>query len=148
MPKITVPSKDDVTKKWLEEAPKRSAYYEAEAPKAAEKWFSETIAAATIFKAAIQAANIEKMYAGGVKRVGAEKFKRKVTDVGVTRFGPGITAAEDDFDKGIEPFLAILAATTIKERGPRGDPGNYDIVKQVGDPLHKKRLAIRAAIGS
>lgn len=148
MPKITVPTKDKIVDKWTEETPKRSAYYEAEAPASADLWFSEAVAAASIFKAAITVANIEKMFAGGIKRVGAEKFKRKVTDVGVSRFGPGVTAAKDDFDKGLDPFLAVLAATTIKERGPRGDPGNYDIVKQVGDPLHKKRLAIRAAVGT
>jgi len=148
MPKITVPSKDKITTKWGEETPKRAAYYESEAPAAADLWFSETQAAGGVYKAAIGAPTLEKMSTGGVKRVGAEKFKRKVTDVGAARFGPGVTAAIPDFDKGIDPFLAVLAATTIKERGPRGDPSNYDLVKQVGDPLHKKRLAIRAAIGT
>jgi len=148
MPKLTVPPLDKVTAKWVEEAPKRAGYYEAEAPAAADIWYSEAIAAAGVYKSAVTAPNIDKLYSGGIKRVGAAKFRRKVLDVGVTRYGPGITAAKDDFSTGIEPFLAVLATITIKERGPRGDPGNYDIVKQVGDPLHKKRLAIRAAMGT
>jgi len=148
MPKLIVPPLDKVVTKWVEEAPKRSGYYEAEAPAAADTWYSEAIAAAGVYKSAVTAPNIEKLYSGGIKRVGAAKFRRKVVDVGVDRYGPGITAAKDDYSTGVEPFLALLATITIKERGPRGSAGNYEIVKQVGDPLHKKRLAIRAAMGT
>jgi len=145
MPKPQVPTAEEVATKWKEETPRRSTYYEKETPLAAELWEAETIAAAANFKAAVQAADIGKRFKGGVKRVGAAKFKRKVMAVGVSRFGPGVEAAEEDMKAGVDPYLAVIAATEIGARKPRGDPSNYDRVKKIGDALHAKRLAILAA---
>lgn len=145
MPKPVVPTAEEVATKWKEETPRRSTYYEKETPLAADRWEAETIAAAGNFKAAVQAADIGKRFSGGVKRVGASKFKRKVVDVGVSRFGPGVEAAEEDMKTGVDPYLAVIAATEIGARKPRGDPANYDRVKKIGDALHAKRLAVLAA---
>jgi len=142
---MKVPGGAETAKKWADQTPARAAYYEANTVGSGSHWEAETAAAAATFKQAIQAADIDKRFKGGVKRAGGAKFDRKVREVGVGRFGPGVAAAESDMASGIEPFLAVLSATEIKARGPRGDPGNYDIVKQVGDPLHKKRLALLAA---
>ena len=141
MPKPTVKSKEKTVKKWLEETPRRSTYYEEETPLAAEKWQSETVAAAGTFKSAVQAANIDKRVSGGVKRVGAAKFARKVKDVGVARYGPGVTAAEEDYAAGVDWVLAKIAAVEIPSRKPRGDPGNWARAEKIGSELHKERLA-------
>jgi len=143
--KMIVPSSDEVSKKWGEVTPGRAGYYEAKTPAAGPIWESNTIAAKSTFKTAVSAAGIENRFAGGVKRAGAAKFSRKVTAVGVGRFGPGISAAVEDMKSGVEPFLSVLAAIEIPDRGPRGDAGNYAIVQKVGDPLHKKRLALLGA---
>jgi len=141
MPKLLVKSKDKVVKKWTEEAPRRAPYYEEETPAAAERWESEAVGAASTYKTAVSAPDIDKRFAGGIKRVGAAKFRRKVVSVGVARYGPGITAAKEDYDAGIDWVLAELAAVEVPERKPRGDPSNYERVKKIGDTLHKKRLA-------
>jgi hypothetical protein len=133
--------KDDVVKKWSEEAPKRSTYYETEASKAGTTWETNATAAAGTYKTAVQATGIDLRFKGGVKKVGGAKFERKVKDVGVSRFGPGISAAKTDYDTGVAPFLSALATIEVPARGPRGDPNNYNIVAKVGDPLHKLRLA-------
>jgi len=146
MVKPIVPAKEDVVKKWVEEAPKRAPYYQKETPAAADRWESNTIAAADTYKSAVTAPGIELRFKGGVKKVGAAKFKRKVEAVGVDRYGPGIEAAKDDYDKGIDWVLATIAATEIDPRKPRGDPANYKRVEQIGKPLHKKRLALLAAL--
>jgi len=145
MPKPIVPTAEDVAKKWAEETPRRSSYYEKETPAAADRWATEAAAAAENFKAAVQAADIGRRFAGGIKKVGATKFKRKVEAVGVTRFGPGVSAAVEDMKTGVDPYLAVIAATELGARKPRGDPGNYDRVKKIGDGLHAKRLAVLAA---
>ena len=146
MPKLIVPTKDDVVKKWVEETPRRSTYYEKETPKAAELWEGNTILAASTYKTAIQATDIDARFKGGVKKAGAAKFKRKVIDVGIARFGPGVTAAKTDYDSGVDPYLAELATVDVRARGPRGDVGNLDRVKAIMDALHKKRLALLAAL--
>ncbi len=146
MPKLKVKSIEDTTKRWVEETPKRATYYERYTPAAAEDWEKNAVAAAPIFKTAVQAADIDKRFAGGIKRVGAAKFKRKVTSVGVARFGPGITAAEDDYRSGMSWVIEELSKIEVPERKPRGDPSNYERVKKIGDHLHKERLKRLAAL--
>ena len=146
MPKLVIPARDDVVKKWVEETPRRSAYYEKETPKAAELWENNALLAAATYKTAIQATDIDARFKGGVKKAGAAKFKRKVIDVGIARFGPGVTAAKTDYDSGVDPYLAELANIEVKARGPRGDVNNLERVKAIMDALHKKRLALLAAL--
>ncbi|GAH72724.1 unnamed protein product, partial [marine sediment metagenome] len=98
-----------------------------------------------VYKAGVSVAGIEKRYVGGVKRAGAAKFSRKVRDVGVARYGPGVAAAKEDMSKGIADYVAVLDGMEIPDRGPRGSAANYAIVAKVGDALHKKRLAVLAA---
>jgi hypothetical protein len=144
MVKVTVPTAEDTAKKWGEETPKRATYYETNTPPSAAKWEANTKAAAANFKAAVQAGNIEALFKGGVAKVGAGKFERKVKAL-AGRFGPGVSAAVDDMKIGVAPFLTEIAAVDLKERKPRGDAGNYDRVKAIGDKLHSKRLALLAA---
>lgn len=145
MPKLSVPSAADVAKKFVEVTPARAPYYASETPKAAAEWESDTIAAGGVFKAAVTATNIDKLFLGGVKKAGAAKFRRKVETVGKDRYGPGVEASLGDMQSGIAPYLDEMGKIDIKERGPRGATGNYDIPKQIGDPLHKRRLAELAA---
>jgi hypothetical protein len=144
MVKVTVPSAEDTAKKWAEETPRRSTYYEANTPPAAGKWEANTKAAGANFKAAVQATNIEALFKGGVTKAGAGKFERKVKAL-AGRFGPGVSAAVDDMKTNVAPFLTEIAAVDLKERKPRGDASNYERVKTIGDKLHSKRLALLAA---
>jgi hypothetical protein len=142
---IKVKSVAEVAKKWAEVTPGRSAYYEAGASVAGAEWESGAVAAAASFKAAISAGNIQAMYAGGVKKAGAAKYNRKVKDVGVGRFGQGVTAAVPDYSTGVEPMLATIAAITLPARQPRGSAANLQRVSVIATELNKKRLALRAA---
>jgi len=135
----------EVAKKWADVTPGRSAYYEAAASVAGSDWESGAAAAAGAFKAAVTAANIEALFKGGVKKAGAAKYNRKVKDVGVARFGPGVTAAAPDFEAGVAPMLDEISKITLSARAPRGSEANYARVREIGTVLHKKRLALRAA---
>lgn len=146
--KIVVKPSADIAKKWADVTPGRSSFYEAEASKAGAQWESGATGAAGNFKSAVAAGDIGTRYSGGVKKTGGAKFERKVKDVGVSRFGPGVTAAQADMQAGFDPMVAVLAATEIPDRAPRGSAQNYGIVQKVGDPLHKKRLALLGATGA
>ena len=135
----------EVVDKWVDVTPGRAAYYEREATVAGSEWEKNTTAAAKAFKSAISAANIEALFTGGVKRAGASKYERKVKDVGVGRFGPGVSAAKTDFSDGVSPYLDEIAKVTLTARGPRGSTVNYSRVSEIGTALTKKRLALRAA---
>jgi len=146
MVKLRVKTIQKTVEKWVTEAPKRAPYYEIEAPAAADFWFEKTTAAEKTYRAAVTAPAVERRFVGGVRRVGAPKFKRKVQAVGVARFGPGIEAAKEDYNTGFTPFIDELARIEVPDRQPRGDPRNLDRVKAIFDALHKKRLAILAAV--
>jgi len=142
--KLVIPASADIAKKWGDVTPGRAAYYESETPKASGIWESNASGAKGTYKAAVADPKIGDRFAGGIKGKAA-KFARKVTDVGVARFGPGVTAAVGDMQSGFDPYVSALAAVEVPDRGPRGDAGNYEIVKKIGDPLHKKRLALLGA---
>lgn len=145
MPTLKAPSAADIAKKWGDVTPGRADYYKTNTPKAAAEWEANTLAAVPTWKSAMAAPGIDKRLAGGVRKAGATKFSRKVTDVGADRFSPGVTAAIPDMETGIAPFRDIIDGLTVSTRGPRGSAENYKIVKEVGDALHKKRLALLAA---
>lgn len=138
--KLVVPSAADIAKKWGDVTPARSGYYESETPLAADLWESNTKGAKGTYKLAVADPKISDRFFGGVTGKAA-KFKRKVEAVGVARFSPGVTAAVTDMESGVAPYAAKLATITVSDRKPRGDPSNYNIVKEIGDPLHKLRLA-------
>ena len=145
--RISVKSAADIADKWASVTPARASYYEAQAPAAAATWEANTVAAGGNYTAGIAVAGIGKRFVGGVKRAGAEKFGRKVRDVGVARYAPGVAAAKADMAKGVADYVSVLEGLEIPDRGPRGSPGNYAIVEKVGSALHKKRLAVLAATG-
>jgi len=147
MAKPKIASAADIAAKWKEVTPGRSSYYESGAVGAGSDWEANAAAAAAAFKAAISAADIEQRFRGGIKRAGAAKYDRKVRDVGVGRFGPGVLAAAPDFQAGFEPYVSVIAATELPARKPRGDPGNIDRVRAISTALNKKRLALIGAGG-
>jgi len=134
----------DAVDYWVKGASARVDRYKVEAPAAADDWERNATAAAKTYKDAVSVGVIDRLFAGGIKRVGAAKFRRKVLDVGVDRFRPGVEAGRVDYEGGVGPFLDTLRALVLPERKPRGDPGNLDRVRVIMTELHKKRLAIRA----
>lgn len=137
----------DVVAKWSDVTPGRSSYYEKGATVAGADWEAKALAAAVAYKSAVSAANIDKMFTGGIKKAGAEKYNRKVKDVGVGRFGPGVSAAKTDYEKGVAPMLDEIAKVELPARQPRGSSANWQRSVVVGIALNKKRLALRAAGG-
>jgi len=145
MPKPTVPTAADAAAKWAEVTPGRSTYYEKNTKDKGAVWEANGKAAADTYKLAVSATDIAKRFAGGIKNAGAAKFARKVVDVGVGRFGPGVTAALKDMESGVTWVLKKIGETDMVARKPRGDAGNWARGKAIGDALNKERLARMAA---
>ncbi len=142
---IKVKSAEEVSKKWGEVTPGRSTYYESGTATAGADWEANTKNAAAAFLAGVTAGNIKQMFVGGVAKAGAAKYTRKTKDVGVSRFGQGVTAAIGDMKDGVAPFLETMAGLTLPARGPRGDASNVNRVTAIMVANHKKRLQLRAA---
>ena len=147
MAKAKIRSAEEIADKWAEITPGRSAYYAAGVEDPLEDWETNTVLAQAAYKAAVMAADIGARFLGGVKRAGTAKWKRKAMAVGPSRFSEGVGVAKDDFRTGFAPFQAVIAATDIPDRKPRGDPANYERSKKIGTALNKKRLALIGAGG-
>lgn len=148
MGKAKIGSVDDIAAKFGEVTPGRAPYYASGVENPLEDWETQTAAAMGAFKAAVSAADIGKRFAGGVRKAGTSKWKRKAIEVGVDRYGPGVMASVQDFKDGFEPYAAVIAATEMPDRKPRGDPGNYKRAEAIGTALFKKRLALIGAGGA
>lgn len=128
--------------KWTENAGRASEAFAVGAEASAEEWARNTANAADTYSQAITAPGIKNRFRTGVVKAGAAKFARKIRDVARDRFGPGVAAAQSDYQAGAEPYLSTLAALTLSPRKPRGDPANYNRVQEVGKALNAKRLAL------
>ncbi|MBU2060161.1 MAG: hypothetical protein KKB38_20820 [Gammaproteobacteria bacterium] len=144
---IKVKSIEASTTKWSDNASRAAGEFAANAEASADEWARMTAAAADTFHQAITAANIKERFRRGVVKAGAAKFARKIREVGMDRFGPGVAAASTDYKAGAEPYFSTLAAITLSTRKPRGDPANYRRVEEIGKALNAKRLALLGAGG-
>jgi len=145
---IKVKAIDLSTTKWQENASRAAEAFAAGAEAGADDWARNTGAAADNFHAAITQPGIKERFRRGVARAGAAKFSRKIRDVAKDRFGPGVTAAVEDYKAGAEPYFATIAGLTLSARKPKGDPANYKRVEEIGKALNAKRLALLGASSS
>ena len=134
--------------KWAGNASRAAESFAAGAEAGAEDWARNTAAAADNFIQAVTGAGIKERFRRGVQRAGAAKFARKIAAVARDRFAPGVTAAQGDYQQGVEPYLQTIAGLTLSSRKPRGDPANYRRVEEVGKALNAKRLAMLGGGGS
>lgn len=142
---IKVKSAAEVATKWAGVASQRGTEYKAGVAGAGPDWQKGAVNAAPAFKAAVQAPNIQQLFSGGVTKAGSDKYVRKASGVGADRYGPGVTAAQPDYQAGMDPMLATIASVNLPDRAPRGNTNNLNRVAAVDAALHAKRLALRAA---
>lgn len=142
---IQVKSAADAAKKWTDVTPGRQAYYQAGVQTAGQTWVNNTSAAAGAYDAAVKSATIKQMFAGGVKKAGADKYQTKSVTLGAPRFAQGVQAAGPDYQQGVDPYLQTIAGLTLQARAPRGSAANLQRVAQIATALNAKRLALRSA---
>jgi len=139
---IKVKAIEASTTKWSDNAGRAATEFAANAEAAASDWATKTAAAKDNYGQAISAPGIKDRFAKGVAKAGAAKFARKIRDVAMDRFAPGIAAATVDYKEGAGPYFSTIAALTLSPRKPKGDPANYRRVEEVGKALNAKRLAL------
>jgi hypothetical protein len=137
---VKIKSVDEIAKKWADVTPARAPYYESEVKVAGAEWKSGAAAGQAAFKTAMTDPKVLDRRAAAITDAAASKFQTKAGTVGPGRFREGIAAGTPYYTEGFSPYQGVIAAWAKPPRGPRGDPKNYDIVKSIGDALHKKRV--------
>jgi len=130
----------EIAEKWARVTPGRSADYAAGIEKPKKSWSEAALAAEEAYEGGVQQAIAEKRYAKGVREAGDEKWKRKAKELGTTRWGPGISAAKGDYERGFAPFRDVIERTVLPPRKPKGDPSNIDRVRILAAALHEAKI--------
>lgn len=138
---VAIRSSRDIAEKWSTVTPTRSGFYESGVRAPKKDWARATHASESTYKEAVTRAANEGRFGKGVQKAGTEKWQRKAIEVGAGRWGPGVSVAAPDFEAGFSPFRDAIEKVVLKPRYPKGDPRNYDRVKQIGDALHSLKIA-------
>lgn len=131
----------EIAEKWSTVTPTRTEFYEAGVRAPRKDWARVTAAAEGTYKEAVVKAANEGRFGKGVAKAGTEKWQRKALEVGAGRWGPGVSVAAPDFEAGFAPYRDVIEKVQLKPRFPKGDPRNYDRVKQIGEALHNLKVA-------
>ncbi len=137
---IRVPSIGDVSAKWQRRASAASQDLIAGINRAATAWAPATEAAAGRWFEGVTQANGRDAFAEGVRSAGNEKWLRKSRALASQRYGAGVVAGAGDYSSGFAPFLQVIAALDLPERGVRGSETNFDRSARVGRALNAARL--------
>lgn len=103
-------------------------------------WAQAAVAAAPVQHAAVQQAIADNRYAKGVQAAGSQRWQQKSLSKGAARFGPGVTDAQSDYAKGVQPYLDVISNTVLPPRGPKGDAKNLERVRIIANALRNKKL--------
>lgn len=129
----------DVVNKWQTRAAQATPDYEQGVRNPKEDWATATGAAEESYAQGVQTAITEGRFGRGVQEAGTAKWQRNALEKGTQRWSPGVQAARPEYEREMAQVLNTIEATTLSPRYPRGDPRNYERVRNIGDALHEMR---------
>ena len=128
------------SERWKRRASASGADYEAGIRNPRKDWAKATAEAETNFESGIRQAVAEKRFSKGVQKAGTSKWSAKALSKGVDRYPAGVADAEDEYARGVKPYLDAIEAVSLPPRGPKGDPRNLQRVKAINDALRARKL--------
>lgn len=137
---VKIKSVDEIATKWADVTPARAPYYEAEVKGAGPEWVSGAKAGQAAYKTAMTDPKVLDRRLAKITDAAGTKYQTKAGTLGPARFREGVGAGKPYYIDGFGPYQGTIAAWVPPARGPRGDPKNYEIVRSIGDALHKKRV--------
>lgn len=126
-----------LAKKFVRNAVNAANDYKDGVAGAGADWEQNTAASEANYNAGTQAAIARGAFAKGVRGAGAAKFVEKATKNGAVRYGPGVTNAEADWQKGFAPVAQVLQSIQLPAPGPRRSPQNQERANKVALELGK-----------
>ncbi len=135
-----IKSMSEIAKKWASVTPGRAPYYETGVRTTAKDWAGAAAGAVTAYEAGVAEAIGRGAFQSGVSARGTSGW-REATLAKKARWAEGVRLGEARFTSGFAPFRAVIEATTLPPRGPRGDPANYARCEAIGQALTAARKA-------
>ena len=135
-----IKSLDKVSTKWSEVTPQRAGEYQSGVSTPRRSWSQATTDAAENYNAGVSDAMSRGSFAKGVQAAGDEKWRKGALEKGVSRWPQGVRLGKSNYSQGFAPYHAAISGLTLSPRGPKGDPRNYDRVREIGEKLHETKV--------
>jgi len=130
---------DQIASKWATVTPMRSGDYEDGVKNPRKSWAAGATAASDAYDAGVQKAITDKRFGKGVRKAGDPKWTKGCVEKGVSRWGPGVALAQDEFRSGFAPYRDAISRIKLSPRYARRDPRNLKRVAEVVDALSKAK---------
>ena len=130
-----------IAAKWSSRAGAAGAEYKSGLAGKGAKWQSNTAAAEDAYGQGVTAAVGRRAFSRGVAKAGGTKYETKATEIGASRYGQGVGAAQAAYAAGFEPYAGVLKGVALAPRAPKGSPQNLERVRAVTDALHNKKIS-------
>jgi hypothetical protein len=137
MPKVRSGS----SQRWVDHASRATEDYVQGVSNPRVDWATATKNAESTYEQGITDAISKKRFGKGVLRVGSASQIAGAVGKGQQRYAGGITEAQGKYASRVQPYLDVIANTTLPPRGPKGDPRNLDRVKAITTALRNKKLS-------
>lgn len=135
-------SATDVARKWAEVTPGRAAQYEQGVRNPVRDYAANAQAANDAWKSGTQAAIARDGFKRGVAKAGTAKWQERAAKLGPARFGPGVQAAQQDYESGFAPYREAIAGVALPPRGPRRSPQNLQRVNAMVAAISQRKEAL------
>ena len=129
-----------IREKYARVTPGRAEDYASGVAAPRKDWAKVTALAEPAYQAGVTAAISRKAFGRGVNQAGTQKWQGRSLTVGAERWGPGVTAAVDSYERGFAPYRATIEKLSLPARFPVGDARNYARVQAVGEALRKAKV--------
>ncbi len=132
---IKIKDTGTLAKKFADRASAAAADYKAGVQDPKRPQNESAQAAAGTWAAAVTEAAGRNAFQKGLQKAGEEKWRTNAMGKGADRFPGGVRAAQGDWAKNVEPFLAALRSLDLPPRGLRRSPQNIQRVTAVDTRL-------------
>ena len=133
--------------RWVRKASQATQDYQDGVKDPRADWQTSTAASESTYIAAMQDSIARKTWSAGVKKAGTERWQNKALAVGAGRFGPGVAAAQTDYEIGVAPYVAAMERLSLPARGPKGSPQNLARVSAVMTAMRSLKVSQQGAGG-
>ena len=134
---IRIKDTGSLANKFATRAAAASTDYKDGVAQAGQDWQTNAAASADAYAQGVQEAIGDGRFARGIADAGAAKYVKRSTELGATRYAPGVNAGKDDWARNVTPFLDKLKSLTLPPRGPRRSPQNMARANMVASELGK-----------
>jgi hypothetical protein len=135
-------SASDISKKWAEVTPGRAAQYEQGVRNPVRDYSANAQAGNEAWKSGTQAAIARDGFKKGVAKAGTAKWQDRAIKLGPSRFGPGVQAAQADYESNFAPYREAIAGVVLPPRGPRRSPQNLQRVNAMVQAISVRKEAL------